>query len=473
MDHMIISEKDSTLKDILVKINENGKGIVFIVDGHKKVKGVLTDGDIKRLILAGHGLSEKVEKLINRNFVYIFENTSSEEIAQKYSDNIKVLPILDSDLHLIDFMENPSNVSISIAHPYLNGNELNYLMDALLSTWISSTGEYINRFEDGFSNYCGTTYGVATSNGTVALHLALTTLGIGVGDEVIVPDITFAATINAVLYTGATPVIVDIEEDSWCISTDEIEKAITKRTKAIIPVHIYGQPCNMQRIMEIAEKHHLYVVEDCAEAHGAEYAGRKVGTFGDIGCFSFFGNKVITTGEGGMCITNSLELNEKMRIYRDHGMKKDRKYYHEYIGFNYRMTNMQAAIGVAQLEKIDKILEKRKELEDYYYKCMKDINGVIFQKRDITNRKKITWLISILVSQEKRDKIIHNFKKFGVDTRGFFVPLSEMPIYARYAKQNTVSKRIAAMGINLPSSYDVQTRDVEKISQILRENMEE
>ena len=250
-------------------------------------------------------------------------------------------------MKLVDYACFDENIHISLAQPQLSGNEYKYLMDAFLSTWISSIGSYISRFEETFSNYCGVKYGIATSNGTTALHLALSALDIGSGDEVIVPDITFAATINAVLYTGAVPVIVDVEEDSWCIDPDEIEKAITPKTKAIIPVHIYGQPCNMDAICAIARKNNLYIIEDCAEAHGAEWKNGKVGSFGIISCFSFFGNKVITTGEGGMCITDSIELNEKMRILRDHGMSRKKKYYHEVIGFNYRMTNLQAAIGLS------------------------------------------------------------------------------------------------------------------------------
>ena len=223
-------------------------------------------------------------------------------------------------------MEKQNNNFIPIAEPQIGRNELNNLVSAFNSTWISSIGPYITQFEEEFSNYCGMKYGVSTSNGTTALHLALAALGVSEGDEVIVPDITFAATINAVLYVGATPVIVDIEEDGWCIDCDEIEKAITPRTKAIIPVHIYGQPCNMGRIVEIAKKYGLFIVEDCAEAHGAMFDEKKVGSFGDISCFSFFGNKIITTGEGGMCLTNNDELNLKMRVLRDHGMNKQFKY---------------------------------------------------------------------------------------------------------------------------------------------------
>jgi len=272
------------------------------------------------------------------------------------------------------------DINIPISSPDLSGNELKYLTDAFKSTWISSSGEFINRFEQNFARYCECSHGVAVANGTVAIHLALVTLGIKCGDEVIVPDLTFAATINAVLHANATPVIVDIEKDSWCISPTEIKKAISPKTKAIIPVHLYGQPCDMEKIMEIAKENNLYVIEDCAEAHGANFKDRKVGSFGDISCFSFFGNKVITTGEGGMCVTNNQKLDNKMRELRDHGMSKTKKYWHNYPGFNYRMTNLQAAIGVAQLERIEEILANRNKIELKYREVLINCENIEFQK---------------------------------------------------------------------------------------------
>ena len=362
----LVCSQASTIKEVMMCIDQNAKGTAFIVDDEKRLVGIVTDGDIRRLLLEGYGLNQVIEKYMHKNFVYASKGDEPEVIRKKFSDSITIIPVVDENMRLIDFSEYNENVHISLAQPQLNGNEYKYLMDAFLSTWISSTGKYVTQFEQKFAEYCGVSYGVATSNGTTALHLALAALGIGAGDEVIIPDLTFAATINAVLYTGATPVIVDIEEDSWCIDPEQMQKAITPNTKAVIPVHIYGQPCDMGRIIQIAQEHQLYIVEDCAEAHGAEWDHRKVGSFGVISCFSFFGNKVITTGEGGMCITDRKDLNDKMRMLRDHGMSRERKYYHEVIGFNYRMTNMQAAIGVAQLERIDQILDWRLALEDKY-----------------------------------------------------------------------------------------------------------
>ena len=239
----------------------------------------------------------------------------------------------------------------------LNGNELLYVTEAIKSTWISSSGKFITQFESMFAEFCSTNHAVATSNGTTALHLAIESLNIGSGDEVIVPSLTFAATANAILHSGATPVFVDSLNYHWNIDPEKISGAITPKTKAILAVHLYGHPCDMTQIMKIAKKYNLFVIEDCAEATGATINGEKVGSIGDIGCFSFFGNKIITTGEGGMCITNNADLNERMRLLRDHGMDKSKKYWHTEIGYNYRMTNLNAAIGVAQMEQIDLFLK--------------------------------------------------------------------------------------------------------------------
>lgn len=469
MERKILCNEKSTVKDALNKINESGKGIVFIVDDKDVLKGLVTDGDVRRGLLKGVTLDAQVSDIESRKFVYAYDTEKTEDVLKKFNEKVKIIPIVNEKMQVVDYCEYNNRMKLAIAQPQLNGKELEYLLDGFLSTWISSTGKYVTQFEQKFSDYCGVSYGVATSNGTTALHLALTALGIGVGDEVIVPDITFAATINAVLYTGATPVIVDIEEDGWCIDPDEIEKAVTPKTKAIIPVHIYGQPCDMGRIMDIAKVHNLYVVEDCAEAHGAMYKGKKVGSFGDIGCFSFFGNKVITTGEGGMCITSDGELEKKMKLYRDHGMSKERRYYHEVVGFNYRMTNLQAAIGVAQLENIDKTLKWREELENLYREKLKNIAEIRVQRNDLKDRKKITWLVTVYTeTEEKRNICMNSMMDADIDVRPFFIPLSEMEIYKKYVFSNRVSKEISKRGFNLPTSYVIGEKEIERVIAALK-----
>ena len=423
------SKENISILEAIKAIDTNARGVLFIINEENKVIGLLTDGDIRRAILNGHELSDSIKSIVNRNFTKGYVGQSSSELLELCSESILIIPILDENGCLADVFHYDSRVHIPVASPNLSGNEFKYLVDAFLSTWISSAGKYINQFETGFASFCGVKHGVATSNGTVAIHLALEAVGIGVGDEVIVPDLTFAATINAVLHAGATPVIVDIEEESWCIDPSKIEQAITSKTKAIIPVHIYGQPCDMEAIMKIAKAHNLKVIEDAAEAHGAKFNGQRVGSFGDIACFSFFGNKVITTGEGGMCITNSDELDEKMRVLRDHGMSKSKKYWHDQVGYNYRLTNLQASIGVAQLERIDQILATKANYEKSIIEALKGIDHIEFQRANIPHRDKIVWLTCILVTNGKRDEYLTQLKEAGIDARPFFYSLEEMDIF--------------------------------------------
>ena len=470
MINRLICKKDNTLLSALKIINENAKGTVFVIDGDNKLCGVLTDGDIRRFLLQGSDLYSKISNILHDDFVYAKVGESIEQMLAKISKRIKIIPVVDEEFRIVDFIEDRSDINLPITAPDLKGNEFKYLIDAFLSTRLSNSGEYIERFEKGFANFCQCKYGVSVSNGTTALHLALTALGIGKDDEVILPDLTFAATINAVLHARATPVIVDVEKDSWCMNPKEVQKAITSRTRAVLPVHLYGQPCDMESIMSIAKTNGIFVVEDCAEAHGAKFDGRKVGSFGDAGCFSFYGNKIITTGEGGMCVSNSDELGNKMRLLRDHGMSKERKYWHEVVGFNYRMTNLQASIGVAQLERIEDILESRKKIEQEYKKYLGDIEILEFQRNDMPKREKITWLVSALFKNDKRNYYMSKLQKRGIDVRNFFYPLSEMDIYKNFVFSNKNSVSISKQGIIFPTVYGRLNKTIfEDIRKILTE----
>lgn len=439
----------SSLHTVLQAIGNDPIGIAFVVDNSEKLIGVLTDGDVRRMLIDGKAIDTVITESDLGAFTSSKIGTSTEKLLKLANKKIRIIPLIDEEGRLKDFFRYEHKTHfIPVAEPDLKGNELKYLTDAFLSTWISSRGEYLDRFEIEFSKYCGVKQGIAVSNGTVAIHLALLALGIGLGDEVIVPDLTFAATINTVLHANATPVIVDVEEDAWTIDPDKIEAAITPKTKAIIPVHVYGQPCDMDKIMAIAKKYNLYVIEDAAEAHGAEFDGKKVGSFGDISTFSFFANKVITTGEGGMCVTNNEALADKMRTLRDHGMSKTKRYWHKEVGYNYRMTNLQAAIGCAQLERIESIISERASLETYYKSIFTD-KDLIWQK-DIHRRKRTVWLVSLL--SDNRDEMAKSLNAKGIDTRSFFYPLSAMDIYKPYCKTRCeVSEKLSKLGFNLPT----------------------
>lgn len=361
---------------------------------------------------------------------------------------------------------------IPIAVPSLSGNEKKYVNQALSSTWISSQGEYINKFETLFAKFIQSRYAVSTSNGTSALHLALSALGIGKGDEVIVPDLTFIATINAVTYCGGKPVLADVDKFSLCISPSEIEKLITKKTKAIIPVHLYGNPADMEKILRIAAYNKLFVIEDAAEAHGArvklDNIWKKVGSLGNLGCFSFFGNKIITTGEGGMVTTDDKKLAEKMKILRDHGQDPDKHYFHPYVGFNYRMTNLQAAIGLAQLERIDALLRFKMNLSSLYKRFLKDIPGITFPELNY-EADPVCWLFTMLVDKPfklNRKELIDKLKKKGVDSRPFFVPLHEQPNYVSKRDFNN-AEYLSLHGLNLPSGYNLKENDIKYICGII------
>jgi perosamine synthetase len=354
---------------------------------------------------------------------------------------------------------------IPVAEPSLGKKELEYVVDAVRSGWISSKGRYINEFEQKFAKYCGVKYAVSTSNGTVALHLALLSMGIGKNDEVIVPTLTFIATANAVAYTGAKPVFVDSLPGYWCIDPEKIEKAITPRTRAIIPVHLYGHPANMDPIIKIARKRDLQVIEDAAEAHGAQYKGKKVGAMGDLGVFSFYGNKIITTGEGGMIVTNNKKLASRAGMLKNQGMDPRRKYWHSVIGYNYRMTNIQAALGVAQLSKIDSLLEKRRKIAKLYDKFLSRIDGITPLSEQIW-AKNVYWMYSVLIDKNKfkpgRDGLAAKLRVKGIETRPFFHSIHTLPPY-KTGSCFPVAQILSREGINLPSSPNLSFKDVAHI----------
>jgi len=356
-----------------------------------------------------------------------------------------------------------SNSFIPISKPLIGAREKELVLDALDSGWVSSIGKYIDEFEANFARYCGTDYALAVSNGTTGLHLALATLGLGPGDEVIIPDLTFVATANAVAYTGATPVLADIDADTLCLDPRSVKALISPRTKAIIPVHLYGHPADMDALTEIADAHGLTIIEDAAEAHGAEYKGRRAGSLGKCGVFSFYGNKVITTGEGGMLTTNDAAFYQRAKRLRDHAMSPERRYFHEERGFNYRITNLQAALGVAQLERIDDFLARRTEIMGWYHAAIKTTESVRLNR--VKNwAKSAFWMVCLEVDgfdAARRDAFMQALRARGVDSRPYFCTMSSMPMYRQAPLP--VSARKADIGLNLPSYYELTKSEVARI----------
>ncbi len=359
---------------------------------------------------------------------------------------------------------------IPVYAPSLDGHEEKYVLDAVRSGWISSLGQYVTRFEEQFAAFCGVPHAVSVSNGTVALHLALHALGIGPGDEVIVPSLTFVASANAVRYTGATPIFADVDPETWCIDVEDARRLVNARTKAIMPVHLYGHPAPMPAVNDLAAAYGLHVVEDAAEAHGAAIAGRMVGGWGNVGTFSFYANKIITTGEGGMLTTGDAELAARCRMLRDHAMPPQKRYWHEEIGFNYRMTNLQAAVGVAQMERINSFIRRKRHIAALYREHLDGLPGVQLpvERLDCTN---VFWMYSILVQPpfaHSRDQLIVALRSRGIDSRPFFHPLDTLPPY-RSDVVRPVAQRLSESGINLPSAPSLTDEQVAYIAASIRE----
>ncbi|MFH1011478.1 MAG: DegT/DnrJ/EryC1/StrS family aminotransferase [bacterium] len=358
---------------------------------------------------------------------------------------------------------------IPVYEPDLGLMEERYLLEAYRSGWISSKGEFLSRFEEGFARWVKVRHALAASSGTTALHLALSALAAGPGDEVIVPALTYVATANAVAYSGARPIFADSSAASWTLDPKDVEQRITERTRGIIAVHLYGRPAEMDRILSIAEEHGLWVIEDAAEAPGARVFGQPVGSVGTIGCFSFFGNKILTTGEGGMVTTNDEHLAQLMFRYRGQGVSPTVTYWHDLVGYNYRLTNLAAAIGLAQLERIDEILRKKEQLALWYRQRLSEVEGIQLPQ-PLEWAEEVCWMYSVLVP--RRDEVRAQLAEAGIETRPFFFPVYKMPIYYEPTLHLPVAESLSQAGINLPSSTRLTEAEVDYIcstlAQILR-----
>jgi perosamine synthetase len=359
---------------------------------------------------------------------------------------------------------------LPVSEPLLGGNEKKYVNECLDEGWVSSTGRFIARFEQDFARYCGVQHALSCCNGTVALHLALLALGIGPGDEVIVPTVTFVATANAVHYVGATPVFADSERETWNLDPADVERKITPRTRAIIAVHLYGLPCEMDAISALARQHGLHVVEDAAESHGGEYRGRRTGSLGAVSTFSFYGNKNLTTGEGGMCLTDDDELAAKIRLLKGQGMDPQRRYWFLVVGYNYRMTNLEAALGVAQLERADWLLERRREVFGWYRELLGAHDALELQP-ELPHTRHACWMFTVLIrGDHERDAVAAALHAERIETRPVFPCMHLLPPYRHLTPAGSlpVGEEISRRGLNLPTSPTLTRADVERVSDALK-----
>ncbi len=359
-------------------------------------------------------------------------------------------------------------IQIPVYQPSLSGNERKYVNDCLESSWISAKGKYIGEFERQFAQYVHINNATTVCNGTVALHLALIVLGIGPGDEVIVPTLTYIASVNAISYTGATPVFVDSLKDTWQMDPEDVRRKISQKTKAVLAVHLYGHPCNMDDIVSITRENNIFLIEDCAEAIGTLYKNKHVGTFGDIATFSFYGNKTITTGEGGMIITNDETLYDRTIHYKGQGLAKYRQYWHDVIGYNYRMTNICAAIGLAQLEQVEQFLSRKREIADMYNKELASLP--VTPHCEIGEVRHSYWMYSILLDDpQKRDPLRNFLDDRGIETRPVFYPVHTMPIYSQKFQRHPVAESLGWRGINLPSWPGLEHHQMMNIISAMRD----
>jgi perosamine synthetase len=463
-------EYSASLIDAMRAIEKNASGIVFTVNQGVLV-GSLTDGDVRRALISGASLNDTSANHHNEQVLSLPVDSSNSEIQAALSDDKKIIPLVNSEGVVLDFASRYKLHNFVVMQPYLGGNELKYVTDCITSNWISSQGKYVTQFEKEISKLCGGGDCIATSNGTTALHLGLEALGIGKGDEVIVPSFTFGASVNAIIHAGAVPVIVDIDPETWNVDLKAISKAISNKTKAIMAVHIYGNPCDMKAITEIARSFDLFVVEDCAEALGASIEGKPVGSFGDVAAFSFFANKIITCGEGGALILNDSRLTNRAAELRDHGMDKTKRYWHKYVGYNYRMTNMQAAVGLAQIEQFPMFVKKRQIIWDQYHKFLDGSDIFEFQSSHISHSP-ANWLFTLLINSDEYpsiEEIISRLKEFGIESRPVFYPMSEMPSFSECAIiHNDVNcKSVSRRGLSLPSSISLSEEEIKYISSSL------
>lgn len=354
---------------------------------------------------------------------------------------------------------------IPIYKPSFTGKERQNVMDCFDSSWISSKGKYLKKFEKSFAHWTKIKYATSTNNGTSALHLCLLSLGIGKGDEIIIPSLTYVSSANVITFTGAKPVFADVEKDSWVMDIEDVKRKITSKTKAIVAVHLYGCPCDMLRLKKIAKEKGLYLIEDCAEAIGAKIDNQHVGNFGDISAFSFYGNKTITTGEGGMVVSNNKKLIERAFLFKMQGVSPNKEYWHTVIGYNYKMTNICAAIGVAQLENINFFAKRKTEIAEQYQELLSDL-PLVFQKQQ-KNAAHSFWMVSFLVPKKSQRDLLRKFlEKNGIETRPLFYPVHTLPMYNN-GLRFPVSEDISQRGIVLPSYPQLTNIEVQKICNYL------
>lgn len=466
-----ISEKGN-IRNAMESMGKSGIKMVLVVDSNKKLLGMATDGDIRRALLSGKEFTTPIEEIINTNPIKALEGTPVTQLLEiMLNKGIQEIPIVNNKGIIINVVLLQELKSIPLSSPDITLKEVE-IMNEVLATPYLSIGPKVREFEEKIANYVGTKYAIAANSGTSGLHLCVKSLDIKDGDEVITPPFSFIASANCILFERAKPVFVDIDENTLCIDVNRIEEKITEKTKAILPVHIFGHSCQMDKIMEIAKKYNLAVIEDACEAIGTEYKNKRVGTFGDTAVFAFYPNKQITTAEGGMVVTNNEKIAKLCQSMRNQGRDEgDSWLSHSRLGYNYRMSEINAALGCVQMDRISEILQKRQKVADAYNKKLAKIDGVKIPH--ISPNVKISWFIYVIrldhkrFSRQDRDIIIKKLGEKGISTSDYFPPIHLEPFYIKqfgYKKGDfPITERVSETTIALPFYNNLTEREIEYI----------
>jgi perosamine synthetase len=459
-----------TVQEALIKMNDSGLGVVFL-HSHRKIAGVLTDGDLRRSLLNGIELSDPALSIATRDFVSGAVTDEPFTLYGKFSDSVKKIPVLNEFGEIVRVASVQELGLIPLAEPNLGTRERELVLKTLETNWISSTGSFVSEFESLFGKYVGSKYAVAVSNGTQALALAMHSLGIGKDDEVLVPAFTFGATANSVIQVGAIPVFVDVEKDTFGIDPHQLKRSLSSKTRAIVVAHLYGKPAQIQKIMTFAAENNLFVIEDCAEAIGSLVDNLHVGTFGDAAAFSFFANKTLTTGEGGIVIFKDHEPFKLAMKIRSHGFSNSKKYWHEVWGTNMRLTNLQAAIGVAQVERVEELVERKIEIGESYTKNFEQLNQFDLElPKSFENEINSYWLYTMLLPNSIDPKdVVEYLSKYGIESRTLFFPLPRQPAFQIHDRTISfpIAEEVHKRGISLPSSTKITNSELEYVARKL------
>lgn len=472
IDRFIVGQ-DRTIKEAMARIEKGGSKIALVVDNEKKLLGVVTDGDIRRALLVEENFNKPIKEIMTRKPITAQEDTPATELLEiMLREVIQEIPIIDNNGLLKDIVFLPELKNIPLSSPDITQKEVR-VINQVLSTPFLSIGPKVKEFEQKMADYIGRKYAIAVNSGTSGLHLCIRSLGIKDGDEVITTPFSFIASANCILFERAKPVFVDIDENTLCIDADKIEEKITSKTKAILPVHIFGNSCDMDRIMEIARRHRLAVIEDACEAPGAEYKGKKVGSFGGMAVFAFYPNKQLTTGEGGLIVTDKENLAKLCQSMRNQGRDESQGEWlvHERLGYNYRMSELNAALGSAQMDRIDEILKKRQKVADEYNKRLGKTEGIktLYAEPGV----KMSWFVYIIIldenrfSQEDRNQIMEKLREKGISCRNYFPPIHLQPFYREkfnYKKGDfPITEKVSDLTIALPFYNNLTAGEIDYI----------